>query len=229
MKNIQRTDKDTQRQWVHKTFSTYKPEYHITICWKDKPSSDTTASGHLKVTKNLMNRLLTGVSTCSDIPDFPERPGSLWFHEVSLMTEYFQKRIPRQRMVFHTQGYLCNTKGRFKNDKEVTRFIKENCVPRIKNLQTLNKGLKVVPYVEEHHLDYHLDSPKKKKDIPHYFAQGSGYAVMWEERTGMPITNVVILMDVDNFHPIVYKEHRDNHIDLLLDTKQEYDRRNIFK
>ena len=85
MKNIQRTDKDTQRQWVHKTFSTYKPEYHITICWKDKPSSDITASGHLKVTKNLMNRLLTGVSTCSDIPDFPERPGSVWFHEVSVM------------------------------------------------------------------------------------------------------------------------------------------------
>ena len=164
MKNIQRTDKDTQRQWVHKTFSTYKPEYHITICWKDKPSSDITASGHLKVTKNLMNRLLTGVSTCSDIPDFPERPGSVWFHEVSVMTERFQKRIPRQRMVFHTQGYLFNTKGKFKNDKEVTRFIKENCVPRIKNLQTLNKGLKVVPYVEEHHLDYHLDSPKKKKD-----------------------------------------------------------------
>ena len=71
--------------------------------------------------------------------------------------------------------------------------------------------------------------PKKKKDIPHYFAQGAGYAVMWEERTGMPITNVVILMDVDNFHPIVYKEHRDNHIELLMDTKKEYDRRNIFK
>ena len=71
--------------------------------------------------------------------------------------------------------------------------------------------------------------PKKKKDIPHYFAQGAGYAVMWEERTGMPITNVVILMDVDNFHPIVYKEHRDNHIELLMDTKREYDRRNIFK
>ena len=52
---------------------------------------------------------------------------------------------------------------------------------------------------------------------------------MWEERTGMPITNVVILMDVDNFHPIVYKEHRDNHIELLMDTKKEYDRRNIFK
>ena len=72
-------------------------------------------------------------------------------------------------------------------------------------------------------------SPKKKKDIPHYFAQGAGYAVMWEERTGMPITNVVILMDVDNFHPIVYKEHRDNHMELLMDTKREYDRRNIFK
>lgn len=166
MNQRNRTDKETQRQWVHKTFNTYRPEYHISICWKDKPSSEITASGHLRVTRNLLNRLLTRVSTCKDIPDFPERPGSLWFHEQSLMTEWFQRRIPHQRMVFHTQGYLFNTQGRFKDAKDVKRFIKENCVPRIKNLETVNKGLVVVPYVEEHHLDYHLDSPKKKKDSP---------------------------------------------------------------
>lgn len=70
--------------------------------------------------------------------------------------------------------------------------------------------------------------PKTKEKIPNYFAQGSGYAVMFEERTGMPITNVVIIMDVDGHEPLVFKEHRDNYIQLLIDTKKEYDRRQLF-
>ena len=69
---------------------------------------------------------------------------------------------------------------------------------------------------------------KKKEWISSYFAQMAGYAVMWEERTGMPITNTVIIMDVDDNEPLVFKEHRDNHIDLLIDTKKEYDRRKLF-
>ena len=70
--------------------------------------------------------------------------------------------------------------------------------------------------------------PKKKEKIPNYFAQMSGYAVMFEERTGMPIVNTVIIMDVDNENPLVFKEHRDNYIQLLSDTKKEYDRRQLF-
>ena len=69
---------------------------------------------------------------------------------------------------------------------------------------------------------------KKKEYISNYFAQMAGYAVMWEERTGRPITNTVIIMDVDDNEPLVFKEHRDNHIQLLIDTKKEYDRRKLF-
>ena len=70
--------------------------------------------------------------------------------------------------------------------------------------------------------------PKTHDKISNYFAQMSGYAVMWEERTGMPITNTVIIMDVDQHEPLVFKEHRDNYIQLLIDTKKEYDRRQLF-
>ena len=70
--------------------------------------------------------------------------------------------------------------------------------------------------------------PKKHEKIPNYFAQMAGYAVMWEERTGMQITNTVIVMDVDDHEPIIFREHRDNHIQLLIDTKKEYDRRQLF-
>ncbi|MDB4339507.1 PD-(D/E)XK nuclease family protein [bacterium] len=69
---------------------------------------------------------------------------------------------------------------------------------------------------------------KKKENISNYFAQMSGYAVMWEERTGKPITNTVIIMDVDDNEPLVFKEHRDNYTKLLIDTKKEYDRRKLF-
>ena len=70
--------------------------------------------------------------------------------------------------------------------------------------------------------------PKKHEKIPNYFAQMAGYAVMWEERTGMPITNTVIIMDVDDHEPIIFREHRDNHIQLLIDTIKEYKTRNLF-
>jgi len=69
---------------------------------------------------------------------------------------------------------------------------------------------------------------KKKENISNYFAQASAYAIMFEERTGMPIPNTVIVMDVDDSEPLIFKEHRDNYIDLLLDTKKEYDRRKLF-
>jgi hypothetical protein len=51
---------------------------------------------------------------------------------------------------------------------------------------------------------------------------------MWEERTGMPITNTVVIMDVDYEKPLVFKEHRDNYSKLLTDTIEEYRQRKIF-
>lgn len=70
---------------------------------------------------------------------------------------------------------------------------------------------------------------KKRKYITNYFAQESGYAVMWEERTRMPITQLVTIIAVDDMHGApgnqVFVEHRDNFINLLRDTIEEYDSR----
>ena len=67
--------------------------------------------------------------------------------------------------------------------------------------------------------------PKKKVDIPNYFMQLSAYAVMWEERTGMACNNTRIVMDVDNFHPVMYKENRDNWIDEMIKWRDIYNSR----
>jgi hypothetical protein len=78
-------------------------------------------------------------------------------------------------------------------------------------------------------IDFKTSKRKKSADmISNYFAQMAGYAVMWEERTGMPIVNTVIIMDVDDEEPIVFKQHRDNHIQLLIDTIKEYKIRKMF-
>ena len=69
---------------------------------------------------------------------------------------------------------------------------------------------------------------KQKEKISNYFAQMSAYAIMWEERTGMPIINTVVIMDVDDNEPLVFKEHRDNYTNLLIETIEEYNRRQLF-
>lgn len=71
---------------------------------------------------------------------------------------------------------------------------------------------------------------KKKEYITNYFMQAAAYAVMFEERTGLPIGRIVIIMAVEDEPPIVFVEKRDNYIfdfikfrrslDIKLDTKQ---------
>lgn len=69
---------------------------------------------------------------------------------------------------------------------------------------------------------------KKKEYIENYFIQESAYAIMWEERTGIPITQLVTLIAVDDEEPQVFIEHRDNYAPKLLDTIKEYKRRKLF-
>ena len=52
---------------------------------------------------------------------------------------------------------------------------------------------------------------------------------MFEERTGIPIVNLVTVIVVDNEEPQVFVEHRDNWTDKLLETISEYTRRKIFR
>jgi genome maintenance exonuclease 1 len=59
---------------------------------------------------------------------------------------------------------------------------------------------------------------KKKEWISNYFQQASAYCVMYEERTGIPIDQIVILIAVDEEEPQVFIEKRDNHIHDCIET-----------
>lgn len=68
--------------------------------------------------------------------------------------------------------------------------------------------------------------PKRLEWIKNYFMQESAYAIMWEERTGMPITQLVTIISVDNAEPQVFIEHRDNWVRPLRDTIAQYNEEN---
>ena len=69
---------------------------------------------------------------------------------------------------------------------------------------------------------------KRKSWIHGYFMQACAYSIMWEERTGIPIQQLVVLITVDGARPQVFMEHRDTWTEPLykiIDTyyKQEGD------
>jgi hypothetical protein len=63
---------------------------------------------------------------------------------------------------------------------------------------------------------------KKKEYISNYFQQCAAYAVMWEERTGIPINKIVVVIAVDNEDPQVFVEKRDNYIGECIQTIARY-------
>jgi hypothetical protein len=72
-------------------------------------------------------------------------------------------------------------------------------------------------------IDYKTSMKPKRLDwIKNYFMQEAAYAIMWEERTGQPITQLVTIISVDNNEPQVFIEHRDNWVRPLMDTIVQY-------
>ena len=78
-------------------------------------------------------------------------------------------------------------------------------------------------------IDYKTSKKLKKKEwINSYFMQSTAYAIMWEERTGIPINQIVVVIAVDNEEPQIFIEKRENWTEKLVQTIAEYkSRKNI--
>ena len=66
--------------------------------------------------------------------------------------------------------------------------------------------------------------PKKKEYISSYFMQTAAYAIMYEERTGIPVPYLVILIAVDGDEPQVFVEKRDNWAKKLIETRDLFEK-----
>ena len=68
---------------------------------------------------------------------------------------------------------------------------------------------------------------KSLEDIEDYFIQACTYAVMFEERTGTPIDQLVILMVVDgSSEPIVFKQNTDDWLEKMVNKITSYHAQN---
>lgn len=65
--------------------------------------------------------------------------------------------------------------------------------------------------------------PKKEEWITNYFMQCAAYAVMFEERTGISIPRLAVVIAVADDEPQVFVKKRDDYIDKFLDLRKEYD------
>lgn len=65
---------------------------------------------------------------------------------------------------------------------------------------------------------------KKKEWIDGYFMQCSAYAIMFEEMTGIPVAQTVVMVAVEGEYPQVFIEKRDNYAKQLLDLRLDYER-----
>lgn len=65
---------------------------------------------------------------------------------------------------------------------------------------------------------------KSRDDIHDYFIQTSAYAVAFEERTGLPVTQLVIIMSVDDDNPLLFVERRDDWVGRFQDLRLQYKR-----
>jgi genome maintenance exonuclease 1 len=68
--------------------------------------------------------------------------------------------------------------------------------------------------------------PKDRDDIYHYFMQCAAYSVAFEERTGIPIGRLVVIMAVENDDPRWFIEKRDNWIGGFKKLRLDYKHKN---
>ena len=72
-------------------------------------------------------------------------------------------------------------------------------------------------------IDYKTSRKIKTWDMCHaYFMQGAFYAHAYEERTGIPINNITIIMAVENEKPLLFKETKDRWMEPLKSVIYKY-------
>ena len=63
---------------------------------------------------------------------------------------------------------------------------------------------------------------KRKSDIENYFMQATAYAIMWQEMTGIPIDNIVIMIATEAGNCQVFEANPINYVKPLLKAIRSY-------
>ena len=73
-------------------------------------------------------------------------------------------------------------------------------------------------------IDFKTASKRKRRDwITNYFMQESAYAVMFEEMTDIPVSQLVTIIAVESDEPQVFVEKRDDHINDFIKLRDQWE------
>lgn len=71
-------------------------------------------------------------------------------------------------------------------------------------------------------IDFKTGKKKEKDKIHNYFMQCAAYAVAFEERTGIPVHRILIILATDDDGVILFEERRDNWVKGFIELRKEY-------
>lgn len=86
---------------------------------------------------------------------------------------------------------------------------------RVDTIAPYSNKLSIIDYKTANHT-------KKEEWVIGYFLQTSFYAVAWEELTGEPVSQLVLIIAVDQDDPQVFIEKRDNWIGKAIELRKKY-------
>jgi genome maintenance exonuclease 1 len=152
------------------------------------------------------------------------------FAEWRKKNEKESKRVCDRGTNLHSkiESYLLNEDVEIQQDDNLFVLIKKE-VDHINNIRAVEQPLWgkitglagrvdcIAEYKKELSIiDFKASTfPKKKTDIDNYFCQAAAYSLLWQERTGESVPNIVILIANEQGFCQVYKEKTINHIDRL--------------
>ena len=73
-----------------------------------------------------------------------------------------------------------------------------------------------------HHFLLHSTKEKYKEDIENYFLQATAYSLMWQEKTGEKVPNIVIMMATETGKMQLFEEKAINYVKPLKNAIDKY-------
>ena len=131
--------------------------------------------------------------------------------------DYLQKQMPDAIVMFNTLQPLLNDYVNNIHALEVPLYSDYlRTAGRVDCIAEFDGAISVIDFKTS-------SKPKEDKWIENYYMQCSAYAVMFEERTGIPVSRIVVMIAVDGETAQIFVKKRNDYIDEFIKYRDIYE------
>ena len=131
--------------------------------------------------------------------------------------DYLQKQMPDAIVMFNTLQPLLNDYVNNIHALEVPLYSDYlRTAGRVDCIAEFDGAISVIDFKTS-------SKPKEDKWIQNYYMQCSAYAVMFEERTGIPVSRIVVMIAVDGEKAQIFVKKRNDYIDEFIKYRDIYE------